>query len=306
MSSVANEVPDKVLLGQKPADNRRGITNALTVDVEDYYQVSGFEHCVSRRDWHRFESRVVASTERILEILRERRVTGTFFILGWVANRHPELVRRIDEDGHEIGCHSHWHRLVYEQTPAEFRDDLCRAREVLEDVINRKVVAYRAPSFSITQASQWALDILIEEGFTLDSSIYPVYHDRYGIPGAPRTPHQIVREMGAIAEFPPAVWECLGYPVPVGGGGYLRLYPYLLTRHALRKINARGVPFSAYLHPWELDPAQPRIAASPWLTARHYVNLHRTEERLRRLLRDFHFGTMSEALRKWSLSSARR
>jgi polysaccharide deacetylase family protein (PEP-CTERM system associated) len=206
------------------------------------------------------------------------------------------LVRAIDAAGHEIACHSYWHRLVYRQTPEAFRADLCQARDVLQDLIGRPVTAYRAPSFSITQASLWALDILIDEGFALDSSIYPTHHDRYGIPGTPLGPHRMVRPTGSIAEFPPPIYRLAGYPLPIGGGGYFRLYPYFFTRLGLQAINAAGRPAAVYLHPWELDPDQPRLAPG-WARAfRHYVNLHRTEDRLRRLLRDFSFGTISEAL----------
>jgi polysaccharide deacetylase family protein (PEP-CTERM system associated) len=270
------------------------ILNALTIDVEDYYQVSGFENCVSRDQWPDFESRVVASTHRILQALNDASVRGTFFVLGWIADRHPKLIRTIQEAGHDMGCHSYWHRLVYNQTPAEFREDLRRARDVLEEITGQAIVAYRAPSFSITRRSLWALDILIEEGFRFDSSIYPTHHDRYGIAGAPNWPHQVVRPAGTLWEFPMAIYRCFGYPLPIGGGGYLRLYPYGFTRHGLRAINAEGRPFVVYLHPWELDPEQPRLRPGKLKGFRHYVNLHRTESRLRRLLQDFRFDSLRE------------
>jgi polysaccharide deacetylase family protein (PEP-CTERM system associated) len=273
-----------------------GTVNALTVDVEDYYHVSAMEKCVDRAGWDGYESRVSASTGKILKCLAEASVRATFFILGWVAERHPELVRAIQGAGHEIGCHSYWHGLVYRQTPDEFRADLRQARDVLQDITGRAVRAYRAPSFSITRHSLWALDILIEEGFTIDSSIYPTVHDRYGISGAPASPHRIVRPAGELWEFPMAIYRRLGYPLPIGGGGYFRLYPYLFTRHGLRAINAEGRPFVVYLHPWELDPEQPRLAPGRLRAFRHYVNLHRTERRLRQLVRDFRFGTISDVL----------
>jgi polysaccharide deacetylase family protein (PEP-CTERM system associated) len=270
--------------------------NALTVDVEDYYHVSGFEHCVNRCDWDRMESRVGASTERLLDCLAAAEVRGTFFVLGWVAEQQPSLVRAIRAAGHEVGCHSYAHRLVYEQTPAEFRSDLRRGLRVLEDALGERVTAYRAPSFSITRRSLWALDVLAEEGITLDSSIYPTHHDRYGIPGTPLGPHRIDLPAGPLWEFPPPVYRVLGYPLPVGGGGYFRLYPYALTRLALSRINASGRPFAVYLHPWELDPDQPRLRPGLVRAFRHYVNLPRTEARLARLLRDFPFGTLTQAL----------
>jgi polysaccharide deacetylase family protein (PEP-CTERM system associated) len=276
------------------ADSAPRLLNALTVDVEDYYHVSGFEGCVDRADWDRFEPRIVASTHKILDALDAASVRATFFILGWVAERQPGLVRDISAAGHEIGCHSYWHRLIYEQTPAAFREDVRRVRGALQNLVGRPVVAYRAPSFSITRRSLWALDVLIEEGFRYDSSIFPTRHDRYGLPGAPLAPHRIVRPAGEIREFPMPVYRGLGYPLPVGGGGYFRLYPYAVTRHGLRAINAAGRPFAVYVHPWEFDPGQPRLAPGRMRAFRHYVNLCRTEGRLARLLRDFSFGTMGD------------
>lgn len=277
----------------------RSSLNALTIDVEDYYHVSGFEHCLSRSRWDEMPARVGDSTRRVLDLLADVGVQGTFFILGWVAERQPDLVRAIHAAGHEIGCHSYAHRLIYEQTPKEFRADLRQARLVLEDIIGEAIVAYRAPSFSITNRSLWALDILLEEGFLFDSSIYPTHHDRYGITGTPLHPHRIERAGGCLWEFPPPVWRVMKYPLPVGGGGYFRLYPYGLTRRGLRAINAEGRPFAVYLHPWEFDPEQPRLRPGPMRAFRHYVGLRRTETRLVRLLQDFRFGTMSESLGEW-------
>jgi polysaccharide deacetylase family protein (PEP-CTERM system associated) len=270
--------------------------NAMTVDVEDYYQVTGFENCVYRAEWDQLESRVVASTNIILDVLRSVGVNGTFFILGWVAERFPDLVRAIDAQGHEVGCHGYWHRLVYQQAPDEFRHDLRRARDAIQRVIGHAVTAYRAPSFSITRRSLWALDILIEEGFTSDSSIYPTVHDRYGMADSPLPPHRICRPGGSLYEFPLPVYHRLGHPWPIGGGGYLRLYPYALTRHGLRSINNQGRPFAVYVHPWELDPDQPSLAPGPLRAFRHYVNLGRTKSRLENLLKDFRFGTMRDVL----------
>jgi polysaccharide deacetylase family protein (PEP-CTERM system associated) len=277
----------------------RPLLNALTIDVEDYFHVSGFDRCVSRRRWDDFPSRVSGSTLRVLDRLAEAGVRGTFFILGWVAERHPALVRAIHAAGHEIGCHSYSHHLVYEQTPGTFLADLRLARLILEDIIGERVTAYRAPSFSIVQRSLWALDILLEEGFLFDSSIYPTHHDRYGLAGTPLHPHCIERAGGSIWEFPPPVWRLMNYPLPIGGGGYFRLYPYGLTRRGLQAINAAGRPFAVYLHPWELDPDQPRMRPGRMRAFRHYVGLRRTEERLVRLLKDFRFGTLTEALGEW-------
>ncbi|MBL8793103.1 MAG: DUF3473 domain-containing protein [Planctomycetia bacterium] len=269
--------------------------NALTVDVEDYFHVASFEGVVSRRQWGGMEQRVMVGAQRLLEAFAHAGVRGTFFVLGWVAEHAPGLVREIRDAGHEVGCHSYWHRLVYRQTPDQFRDDLRRARDVLQDAIGEPVVAYRAPCFSITRQSLWALDVLIEEGFQYDSSIFPTYHDRYGIAGAPLAPHRIVRAAGAIREFPLAVHQVFGYPLPLGGGGYFRLYPFAVTRWGMRAINAQGRPVAFYLHPWELDSGQPRLPLGGLNAFRHYVNLRWTEARLRRLLNEFAFGTLSEA-----------
>jgi polysaccharide deacetylase family protein (PEP-CTERM system associated) len=272
------------------------LLNSLTVDVEDYFHVSAFEGIIDRSQWDQFESRVELGTRKLLDLCSRAGIQGTFFVLGWVADRHPQLVREIDAAGHEIGCHSYWHRLIYQQTAGQFRQDLRRSRNLLEDIIGKPVVAYRAPSFSITQRSLWAFDILIEEGFVIDSSIYPTFHDRYGIPGTPLHPHQIVRPAGVIHEFPLSIYRLCGYPLPIGGGGYFRLYPYFFTRHGLAAINAEGRPFSLYVHPWELDTEQPRMPVGGFKAFRHYVNLHQTESRLVQLLRDFSLGTLSEVL----------
>ena len=278
------------------------LVNAITIDVEDYYHVTAFEKLAPPGTWDRFESRVVASTERVLRIFDDANVRGTFFVLGWVAERFPALVRTIHRAGHEVGCHSYWHRRIYTLTPEEFRADLCQARDVLQDILSERVTAFRAPTFSIVRESLWALDILIEEGFAIDSSIYPTRHDRYGIPGTTLEPYRVDRPRGSLVEFPAAVWQVLGYPLPVGGGGYFRLYPYALTRRGLRAVNAAGRPFTTYLHPWEFDPDQPRMPVGRLQRFRHYVNLPRTGERLARLLRDFRFGTMAEAVAACGLS----
>lgn len=274
------------------------LKNALTVDVEDYYHVSGFEDHIDRGDWGRYESRVVASTHRVLAILDEHKIRGTFFVLGWVADRHPELVRDIHSSGHEIGSHGYWHQLVYRLTPEEFRADVARGRDVLEQLIGQPVVAYRAPSFSITRRSLWALDILASEGFRFDSSIFPVYHDRYGIPDARPTVHRIATASGDLWEFPISVHRVFGMNLPVSGGGYFRLFPLRWTFHCLSAINGKeGRPFVFYFHPWEIDAEQPRLRAGSRLSrARHYVNLARTERKLEALLATYPFGTLSEAI----------
>lgn len=272
--------------------------NAFTVDVEDYYHVSAFEKHVERHRWDDYESRVVENTHRLLDILKRHGVKATFFVLGWVAEREPGLVRDIHQAGHEIGCHGYWHRLVYQSTPEEFREDLVRARDAISRVTATPVVAYRAPSFSITAKSLWALEILAEEGFRYDSSIFPVYHDRYGIPDAPRGIHCHETPAGAVWEFPISVTRVGGVNLPVSGGGYFRLYPVWGTRRLLARVNRRhGRPFVFYIHPWELDAGQPRLGVgSPLARARHYVNLARTEHKLNVLLESFEFGPMCQVV----------
>jgi polysaccharide deacetylase family protein (PEP-CTERM system associated) len=273
------------------------IVNAFTVDVEDYFQVSAFEKHIPRDQWDRWESRVEANTHRILQLLDRHGVKATFFVLGWIAERYPELVREIHACGHEIGSHTYWHRLIYEQTPAEFRADLRRSRDVLQATIGQPVTAHRAASFSITKQSLWALEILVEEGFLVDSSVFPIHHDRYGIPGAEPRLHRLITAAGPLWEFPPSVARFAGLNVPVSGGGYFRLYPLPWTLYCLRRINrVQRQPFVVYFHPWEFDPGQPRIRASQLSRFRHYVNLSRNQRKLDGLLRRFHFGRLYDAI----------
>jgi polysaccharide deacetylase family protein (PEP-CTERM system associated) len=274
------------------------LVNALTVDVEDYFQVSAFEPSVTRGTWALRESRVCRNTERLLDLFSAVRVRATFFVLGWVAERFPALVRRIVLEGHELASHGFEHRLVYSQTPREFREDLRRARVALEAAGGSPVLGYRAPSYSIVRESMWALDVLIDEGFVYDSSIYPIRHDRYGIPDWNREVHQIERPGGRIWELPGSTIRIASTNLPIGGGGYFRLLPYGWTRLGIQRLNAGGQPAIFYLHPWEIDPEQPRIPAGPLSTFRHYRNLSRTEPRLKRLLAEFRFGTVSDVLAK--------
>ena len=279
--------------------NTEQIVNAMTIDVEDYFQVSAFESIAPRDRWHGFESRVCANTERLLAIFDDASVTATFFVLGWVAKQYPKLIRTIAGQGHEIASHGFEHRLVYEQTPEQFREDIRRARLTIESIVGLPVLGYRAPSYSITRRSLWALDVLVEGGYLFDSSIYPIRHDRYGIPDAPRFVHQIPRQGGSI-------WESRFDGAPGRAessdrrGRYFRLLPYAWTKWGIRRVNAverRSVVF--YLHPWEIDPVQPRLAGSAMSRFRHYRNLSETEERLRALCRQFRFGTVSDVLTRF-------
>jgi len=281
------------------------VPNALTVDVEDYFHVAALAPNVHRDSWTSRESRVVGNTQKLLAIFEQFDVRGTFFVLGWVAERYPQLVRDIAARGHEIACHGFSHRLVYEQITEEFYEETLRAKNLLEDITGSAVIGYRAASYSIVRKSLWALDILVELGFVYDSSIFPVHHDRYGIPNSERVPYRISTPNGkSIVEWPLATAEIFGCRLPVAGGGYFRLFPYWFSRWGLASINRRDLrPFVFYLHPWEIDPSQPRVSAS-WLSRfRHYTNLEKCEARLRRLLGEFKFGTAREGLVRLGLLS---
>jgi polysaccharide deacetylase family protein (PEP-CTERM system associated) len=352
--------------------------NALTIDLEDYFQVHAFSDVIKFEDWGDYESRIERNTDRILEILSSSirnpqsafriPTKATFFVLGWNAERYSGLVQRIQKEGHEIACHGHAHKLIYTQSKEEFRQDIRRAKAVLEDMTGKEVIGYRAPSYSITSKSQWAFEVLLEEGFKYDSSIFPIHHDFYGLPTAPRFPFVIslngdnkfefsflnvelnptqnstlithnsqlktqnsafkpqpsVPEINSltdslihlysgvsepqnrstaapnsIIEFPISTVKLLGQNVPVSGGGYFRLFPYSIIKRALGGINEKGQkPFIFYIHPWEIDPEQPRVkGVSSRSKFRHYVNLDKTENRLRKLLKDFNFSSVRDILK---------
>lgn len=282
------------------------IVNAMTVDVEDYFQVSAFDAVVSRDAWDTMPSRVVANTRRLLSMFQDCGVTATFFVLGWVADRHPGLVDEIAAAGHELASHGFGHRLVYEQTPDAFRADVRRAKQVIEDRSGQPVRGYRAPSYSITRRSLWALEILAEEGYAYDASIFPIRHDRYGIPDAPRHPYTVAPKGLALTEAPPSTVRVAGANLPIAGGGYFRLLPYGWTRWGISHLNAvERRPAIFYLHPWEVDPDQPRLRAGALSRFRHYRNLHKTETRLRRLLGQFAFGSLGRVLSSGSFPSHR-
>jgi polysaccharide deacetylase family protein (PEP-CTERM system associated) len=281
-----------------PSASRAGLmANAFTVDVEDYFQVAALASAISRESWPRQEYRVEANTERLLELLAERGVKGTFFVLGWVAERSAGLVRRIAAAGHEVACHGYSHELIYRQSRETFREETARSKDLLESATGQPVLGYRAASFSIVRQTLWALDELIDLGFRYDSSIFAIRHDRYGIPDASPVPGAVAAPSGrTILEFPMAPARWLGLKVPVTGGGYFRILPYGLTRAGLKRINAAGQPFAFYLHPWEIDPGQPRIRVGALSRFRHYTNLSRCQGRLRRLLGEFAFRPMREVL----------
>jgi polysaccharide deacetylase family protein (PEP-CTERM system associated) len=272
--------------------------NALTIDVEEYFHPTAFARYVDPDDWDRYPRRVEKNTNRLLDLFGERDVHATFFIVGWVAERYPKLAKKIDRLGHSVGCHSYAHRAIYDGSREDFRSDLRRSKTMLEDLLGRPVKSYRAPSYSITSKTIWALTILAEEGFEYDSSIYPIVHDLYGIPGAPRFPYTKILNTGQqIEEFPPSTVRYFGVNFPIGGGGYLRLLPYCVTASAIRRLNkVENQPAMVYVHPWELDLDQPRLPG-PWRSRfRQYQNLHSTEGKLRRLLKDFSFASMEQVL----------
>jgi polysaccharide deacetylase family protein (PEP-CTERM system associated) len=270
-------------------DGETQMINALTIDVEDYYHVEAFQAVIRREDWERYERRVHNSTLKILDLLARHEITATFFILGWVAERTPSIVKEIQAAGHDIGSHGYAHQIIYKQTPEEFATDLRRSLEIIEGITGRKVLGFRAPSFSLTKRSLWAIEIMQSFGLAYDSSVFPILHDIYGIPDAPRHPYQIAE---GFWEFPMTTVQVLGKNIPVGGGGYLRMFPYWLTRWGIRKANSGGQPAIVYLHPWELDPEHPRIKTSPLNQFRHYVNLTKTEARLTALCKDFKFTSL--------------
>ena len=273
------------------------IKNAMTIDVEEHFHVSVFDGLIPRSEWSKMESRVCANTDRLLDIFDEAGITATFFVLGWVAERYPQLVQKIASKRHEIASHGYGHRLIYDQTATAFREDVRRAKRLLEDASGRHVIGYRAPSYSITPQSLWALDVLLEEGYRYDSSIFPIRHDRYGIPLSARLPYAIQRDAGTLIEVPASTARVGPLTVPVAGGGYFRILPYWWTRWGIGRVNRREArPAIFYLHPWEIDPDQPRLKAGTLSRFRHYRNLEQTEARLRALLKDFRFGTVESVI----------
>jgi len=282
------------LSGKNAADGRP--LNAMTVDVEDYFHVQAFADVIQREDWDSLPTRVESNTSRMLDLFAEKRVTATFFVLGWVAERFPALVRRLAENGHEVASHSYGHQRIFTQTRDEFRADVRRAKGLIEDAAGKKVRGYRAPTFSLNADTWWAYDVLGEEGYSYSSSIYPVARDNYGMPNAPRTPF-VPSESAPMVEIPMSTVRYGQRNFPASGGGFFRLLPYGVSRHALKRVNRSEGASIFYCHPWEIDPEQPRIKnLSASQKFRHYRNLDQTEKRLRRLVDDFEFTTVREVL----------
>jgi polysaccharide deacetylase family protein (PEP-CTERM system associated) len=266
--------------------------NILTIDVEDWFHTSALDPYIGPAQWDRLDFRLAQNVYNLLELLEIYQTKATFFVLGWVADRYPQIIREIDAAGHEIASHGYRHRLIYRLSPETFRDYVHRSKQILEDLIGKPVLGYRATSFSVVNSTLWALDVIKDAGFVYDSSIFPIRHDIYGVNGFPRFP--FVHKNGLI-ELPPSTMTLLGMNIPIAGGGYFRLYPYWLSKLGIKKLNQAGHPAIFYLHPWELDPDCPRVPqADPKTRFRQYVNLSKTERRLRRLLADFKFGPVKE------------
>jgi polysaccharide deacetylase family protein (PEP-CTERM system associated) len=271
--------------------------NVLTIDVEDYFHVAALAKSIDRNSWDSIKPRVESNVHRLLDLFDEHDVKATHFVLGWVAERFPELIKDIDRRGHEVASHGYSHQLVYSQAPEVFEQETRDSKNLIEDIIGKPVFGYRAASYSITRKSLWALDILAELGFVYDSSIFPVVHDKYGIKGSPEYPHILETPANQrLVEYPLSTYRLLGQTIPVAGGGYFRLYPYWLSRFFFNRINKTSAPFVFYLHPWEVDPDQPRVKASFLSKFRHYNNLHKCQDRLSNLLSDFSFTTMHSKL----------
>jgi polysaccharide deacetylase family protein (PEP-CTERM system associated) len=267
----------------------------MSVDVEDYFMVEAFADRIDIHSWDRYPTRVAENTRRILRLLEEGATFGTFFTVGWVAERFPELIKEIHDAGHELACHSYWHRAIYKLTPEEFRRDTLRAKDIIEQIIGQPIYGYRAPSWSVTEKSFWAIEILAELGFTYDSSVFPIYHDLYGLPGAGRFPYRHSCSVGQLLEFPPSTVRVAGMTFPAAGGGYLRILPMAFTKFAFDRIIEHERQFVVvYLHPWEVDPEQPRLPGRLKSRLRHYTNLAKMAPRVAELMRLYEFESFQQ------------
>jgi polysaccharide deacetylase family protein (PEP-CTERM system associated) len=286
---------------------QQSVVNVLSVDVEEYFHPTEIAGAGNRNRWSTLPSHVESQTDRVLELFAKHNIRATFFMLGWVAEKRPRLLRKVVDAGHEIGCHSYWHSLVYELSPFQFREDTSRAVRAIEDACAVTPRAYRAPSYSITAQSLWALDILVQLGFTHDSSIYPIRHDRYGIPGFGRHAQRYETPSGSILEVPIATAQLFTNSlVPVGGGGYMRILPYRYTAAGIRRINEmEKEPACIYFHPWELDPDQPKLASSMLSSLRTYMGLRTMVKKIDRLVSEFCFAPMNEVHTADSVSAER-
>ena len=284
----------------RSAPHRPAPINCLTVDMEDYFHCEVFARTIRPRRWHSCSTRLDQTIPLLLDMLAGAQARATFFVLGWVARRHPRLVRQVADAGHEVASHGYWHQHLSRMTPAGLRLDLQASRRALEDIVAAPVAGYRAPTFSLTRRTAWAAELVAEQGFTYDSSVFPIYHDRYGVPGAPAEPWWIETKSGRLLELPPLTFGSSRLKLPAAGGGYLRLLPSVLVRGAIRWANARGRPAVLYVHPWELDPLQPRLPVGWLARRRHYGGLGRMRSRLTSLLVAYRFRPMAElAAQQW-------
>lgn len=273
------------------------VRNTFTVDVEEYFQVEAFSEIIDKSSWDRYPSRALKQTEKVLDLLKAFKVRGTFFVLGWLAEKDPALIRDIHVAGHEIASHGFDHKMISNMTPSEFRKDVRRSKNILEGITKSEIHGYRAPTFSIVEKTSWAYEILLEEGFRYSSSVYPIWHDRYGWPEFGHDPRKMAANgNGEIWEIPMAVGSVGPFRIPFGGGGYLRLYPLFLTRALFRSLGKKGKPAMLYMHPWELDAEQPRVKAPFFRSIRHYTGIRNMENKLVTLLQSLEFGTVQQYL----------
>ncbi len=265
--------------------------NIFSVDVEEYFQVEAFSNFIEKNEWDRYPSRVEEATNRLLQILECQHVQGTFFILGWLAERHPGLVKKIADMGHEVGSHGYGHTMITKMKQDEFREDIRKSKKMLEDLTNKEIMGYRAPTFSIVEKTSWAHEILLEEGYSYSSSVYPIHHDRYGWPKFGLSPREVaISRNGGLWEIPLSVVDAGCIRIPHGGGGYLRLYPLSITKAFMRKLNRDEKPVIVYIHPWELDPDQPEIQVPFFTRIRHYQGIAGMERKLIGVLKSGEFG----------------
>ena len=295
MGPAIDHQTDSAVAVTPPGPSQK-VRDVISVDVEDYFHAEAFAKVVDRSGWDQRISRVEVNTRRILDLFSRLQVRATFFVLGWVAERYPGLVREIAAEGHELACHSYLHRLICKLQPEEFRADTRRAKDLVEQSSGQAIYGYRAPTFCVRADTLWALEILVELGFTYDSSIFPIHHDRYGIPDSPRQPFRILTASGPIIEYPMTTFRLWSdHNFPVAGGGYLRLLPWWYTQLGLDRARKQHIPVIAYIHPWEIDPAQPRLNPGIKTKIRHYTNLGKTYDRLSTLLQSGEFTSFNES-----------
>jgi len=276
------------------------MNHALTIDVEEFFQIHALSRVVAPYQWDHYPSTVEENTDRILHLLEDSGIKATFFCLGWVAERHKALIRRMHAAGHEVACHGYAHQVIYQQDPQAFKEDVTKAKAILEEITGETIIGYRAPTYSLMKKTLWALDILEDLGFQYDSSIFPIRHDNYGIPDSPRFPYRL--ENHALVEFPLSTVRIGWINLPIAGGGYFRLFPYLITKCALTLLTRESLPCIFYIHPWEFNPSLPRVASLSVLSRfRTYVGLKRTEERFSRLIAEFAFTTVRDVLKTLGL-----